>query len=115
MKALIWSGHTGSYLSLSDNTTHPIRDISEDDVLGIMRAILDGSETVEFDPVPKHPDGADPAAFVIYEELHKQFSDMVSRREEIISAVDKKFEKVKSYYSQKDIPDLFSDEGTETL
>lgn len=107
MKILTWTGHDGLYHSTKDNNDHPIRDITEDDVLAIMRIILDGNESVDMDPVPSNRDNVNLAALVIYEELHKQFGTMIQQRDAVVERVDKQFEAAMSYYSDTDISDLF--------
>lgn len=108
MKALEWNGHDGSYRVDETGLTHPIRDITEDDVLSLMRLILRGEEEIEFDTPPEDSTGADPAAFVIYEELYRQFKEIVARRSQIISSVDSKFDFARKYYSDGNIAGLFS-------
>jgi hypothetical protein len=107
MKVLIWNDHDGSFCSDPQGQTHPIRDISEQDVLAIMRLILHDPASVEMDPLPTDRDNVDQAALVIYEELSKQFASMIAKRDIVIARIDKKFEEARSYYNQDDVQDLF--------
>lgn len=113
MKVLYWDGHDGRYCSNINGATHPIRDISEDDVLSIMRIILEGTEPLEMDENPVDEKNANPAAVVIYKELRKQFCEMISQRKSIIDRVDKQFETARRYYAQEDVQELFIDESAE--
>lgn len=112
MKVLYWDGHDGRYCSDSNGTTHPIRDISEDDVLSIMRIILEGTESLEMDADPIDEKGANPAAVVIYKELHKQFDEMVNQRKTILDRVDKQFDAAKKFYAQEDVQELFAGDSS---
>lgn len=107
MKVLIWNGRDGSFRSDPQGQEHPIRDISEQDVLAIMRLILDDSTSVEMDPLPTNRDNVNQAALVIYEELAKQFQSMIAKRDSVMTRIDKKFEEARSYYNQEDVQDLF--------
>lgn len=107
MKVLIWNGHDGNFCSDPQSQAHPIRDISEQDVLAIMRLILKDPSAVEMDPLPTDRDNVDQAALVIYEELFKQFASMIAKRDGVIEKIDRKFEEARSYYKQEDVQDLF--------
>lgn len=58
---------------------------------------------------------ANQAALVIYEELYKQFDQMVKKRDEVIERIDKQFEMARSYYSQTDIDGLFDEPASQEL
>lgn len=109
VKILSWNTHSGSYCVDENGDEHPIQDISEDDVLAIMRLILNDSSVIEMDPVPTDKDNVNPAALVIYEELHKQFTSMIDQRATIIERIEKKFDSARSYYSQDNVIDLFDE------
>ncbi len=111
MKVLVWDGHNGRFQASSQDQTHPIHDISEKDVLAIMRLILDGTEAVEMDPVPTNTDNLNQAALVIYEELYKQFSSMISKRDSILDKINKQFQEAESYYTQNEVQNLFDMPG----
>lgn len=107
MKVLIWNGHDGSFCIDPQGQEHPIRDISEQNVLTIMRLILKDPDSIEMDPPPTDRNNVNEAALVIYEELYKQFSSMIAKRDSVIANIDKKFEEARSYYAQEDVQDLF--------
>jgi hypothetical protein len=111
MKVLIWDDHNGKFQASKKDQAHPIHDISEKDVLAIMRLILDGTEEVEMDPVPTNTDNVNQAALVIYEELYKQFLSMISKRDGILDQINKQFKEAESYYAENEIQDLFDMPG----
>ena len=115
IKVLSWDGHDGSFRLSEKDSSHPIRDISEDDVLSIMRLILEDANSIEMDPKPTDRQNANQAALVIYEELYKQFDQMVKKRDEVIERIDKQFERARSYYSQTDIDGLFDESASQEL
>lgn len=81
----------------SDCTFHPIQDIAEDDIFDIVGKIIDGEE-IEMDPVPDSDKGYNPAALVIYKELHKQFSTISDSRDDTIRRIDSEFAEAEAYY-----------------
>lgn len=81
----------------SDGAFHPIQDIAEDDILGIVGKIID-SEEIETDPVPDSDKGYNPAALVIYKELHKQFSAISNSRDDTIRRINSEFAEAEAYY-----------------
>ena len=81
----------------SDGAFHPIQDIAEDDIFDIIGKIIDG-EVVEMDPVPDSDKGYNPAALVIYKELHKQFSAISKNRDDTIRRIDSEFVEAEAYY-----------------
>lgn len=80
-----------------------------------MRLILEDANSIEMDPIPTDRQNANQAALVIYEELHKQFDQMVKKRDEVIERIDKQFEHARSYYSQTDIDGLFDEPAGQEL
>lgn len=82
----------------SDGAFHPIQDIAEDDIFDIVGKIIDG-EVIEMDPVPDSEKGYNPAAFVIYKELHKQFSAISNSRDDTIRRIDSEFAEAEAYYN----------------
>lgn len=115
IKVLSWDGHDGSFRLSENDNGHPIRDISEDAVLSIMRLILNDSGSVEMDPVPTDRQNTNQAALVIYEELFKQFDQMIKKRDEVVERIDKQFEDARAYYSQTDIDGLFDEPTSREL
>lgn len=81
----------------SDGTFHPIQDIAEDDIFDIVGKIIDGEE-IEMDPVPDFDKGYNPAALVIYKELHKQFSVISNSRDDTVRRIDSEFAEAEAYY-----------------
>lgn len=81
----------------SDGSFHPIQDIAKDDIFDIVGKIIDG-EAIEMDPVPDSDKGYNPAALVIYKELHKQFSAISNSRDDTIRRIDSEFAEAEAYY-----------------
>ncbi len=81
----------------SDGSFHPIQDIAEDDIFDIVGKIIDG-DAIEMDPVPDSDKGYNPAEFVIYKELHKQFSAISNSRDDTIGRIDSEFAETEAYY-----------------
>lgn len=81
----------------SDGAFHPIQDIAEDDIFDIVGKIIDG-EVIEMDPVPDSDKGYNPAALVIYKELHKQFSAISNNRDDTIRRIGSEFAEAEAYY-----------------
>lgn len=89
----------------SDGAFHPIQDIAEDDIFDIVGKIIDG-EVIEMDPVPDSDKGYNPAALVIYKELHKQFSAISNSRDDTIRRIDSEFAEAEAYYDGESADNL---------
>lgn len=81
----------------SDGAFHPIQDITKDDILEIIGKIIDGEE-IEMDPVLDSDKGYNPAAFVIYKELRKQFTAISNSRDDTIRRINSEFAEAEAYY-----------------
>ena len=97
MKIFKVEPHAISYFG-SDGSYHPIRDITENDILEIIGKIIDGEE-VEMDVLPDSSKGHNPAEYVIYQELHKQFSSISNKRCDTLRRIDSEFAEAEAYYN----------------
>ena len=83
------------------HTTSLMKDITEDDVLDIVQAILDG-ENIECDDIPLAEDCPNEAERVIYTELKSQLDKLKADRPEILSGIDAKFAEAEAFYKKND-------------
>ncbi|OUO89849.1 hypothetical protein B5F40_09220 [Gordonibacter sp. An230] len=102
MKVLILEEHGASYRTSEDGAPHPISDISEEDILAIVNLILDGAE-FKMDEPPENDNARNAAELVIYRELYKQFTDLVSKRDEKLKKIDDKFKDAEAFYNDEEL------------
>ena len=77
---------------------HPILDISENDVLSIIEAILDDPTCIEIETLDINKEKMNPAASEVYSELKSQFEKLVSKRDQVIAKLDSHFTDAEEYY-----------------
>lgn len=111
MKILAIEEHEALFRTTEGDSFHPIKDISEDDVLAIVKLILDGSD-LEMDDEPSNDEGRNPAELVIYRELKKQFSSLISKRDEKLQAINDQFRDAEAFYKDERLKnELFENAG----
>lgn len=94
------------YYQLPDsNEQHLITDISEEDVLRIVEAILQDPSSVLMDDLPDDKSQINPASVVIFEELKAQFDALIAKKPTLDARLDANFTEAEQYYKDADPKD----------
>lgn len=104
-KILIAQPHNLSYRVPGSEIEHPITDISEQDVLRIVEAILQDPASVSMDDLPVDTDQINPASVVIFEELKAQFDTLIAKKPALDARLDANFMEAEQYYKDADPKD----------
>lgn len=88
-----------AYLIPKEGTRILVKDVNEENILEVTKHLID-NPSVEMDAVPAEDDCPNPAERVIYEELHKQITALLSKRDTLLSGIEAKFEEAEGFYNQ---------------
>jgi hypothetical protein len=80
-----------------DNEWASVRDIEQDDLLALIKAVAENS-TVILDECTSDRDIKNPIEKTIYQEIYKQLKDLDEQREVYTVEIDKEFENLEQEY-----------------
>lgn len=101
-KILIAQPHNLYYQLPNSEDQHPVTDISEEDILQIVEAILQDPTSVTMDDLPSNISQINPASVVIFEELRTQFATLIAKKPTLDTRLNANFFEAEQYFRDAD-------------